>query len=249
VAGRLTAARRQGAAPAEPGAGAGRAARRAAQLRALRAVHRDIRALRMPGLVGAPVHGPPIPSRIFLLGQAPGPHEARLGRPFAWTAGKTLFRWFERAFGASEREVRQRIYLAAVVRAFPGKTRGGGDRVPNPAEIAASRGFIQRELAALRPRLVVPVGRLAIGQVLGPVPLAEAVGRRLRASYHGVRCDVVCLPHPSGASTWFKTEPGRSLLERALRILARHPEIRRAFPRAGRPPRPSPPGPPGGGVR
>lgn len=248
MAGRLTGTRLRGA--ARPGAGApGRAGRRAAQLRALRAVHRDIRALRMPGLVGAPVHGPPIPSRIFLLGQAPGPHEARLGRPFAWTAGRTLFRWFERAFGASELEVRQRIYLAAVVRAFPGKTRGGGDRLPSPAEIAASRGFIERELAALRPRLVIPVGRLAIEQVLGPVPLAEAVGRRLRASYHGVRCDVVCLPHPSGASTWFKTEPGRSLLERALRNLARHPEIRRAFPRRGRPGRPPPPGPAGGGVR
>ncbi|HET6924159.1 MAG TPA: uracil-DNA glycosylase family protein [Anaeromyxobacteraceae bacterium] len=236
MAERVTAARRRGSAPAGPARPGprGPAARRA-QLRALRAVHRDIRALRLPGLVGTPVHGPPVASRIFLLGQAPGPHEARLGRPFAWTAGRTLFRWFERACGASEREVRERVYLAAVVRAFPGKTRGGGDRVPGPAEIAASRGFIERELAALEPRLVIPVGRLAIEQVLGPLPLAEAVGRRLRARYHGVPCDVVCLPHPSGASTWFKTEPGRGLLERALRILARHPEVRRAFPpRAGR---------------
>lgn len=204
---------------------------RAALVRALRAVHRDIRALRLPGLVGAPVHGPPVASRIFLLGQAPGPHEARLGRPFAWTAGKTLFRWFEQACGAGEAEVRERVYLAAVVRAFPGKTGSGGDRVPSPDEIAASRGFIEREVAALRPRLVVPVGRLAIEQVLGPVALAEAVGRRLRVRYHGVRCDVLCLPHPSGASTWFKTEPGRGLLARALRLLARHPEIRRAFGR------------------
>ena len=241
MARRLTAARRRGPSrpgPAGPGA-RGRAAARAARVRALRAVHRDIRALRLPGLVGAPVHGPPVPSRIFLLGQAPGPHEARLGRPFAWTAGKTLFRWFERACGASEREVRERVYLAAVVRAFPGKTRGGGDRVPSASEIAASRGFLERELAALEPRLVVPVGRLAIEQVLGPVALAEVVGRRLRARYHGVPCDVVCLPHPSGASTWFKTEPGRGLLEKALRILARHPEVRRAFGRPRRRGRPT----------
>ena len=81
-----------------------------------------------------------------------------------------------------------------------------------------------------------------VGQGLGAgacngvrVWFTEAVGRRLRTRYHGVACDVVCLPHPSGASTWFKTEPGRGLLERALRILARHPEVRRAFPpRAGR---------------
>jgi uracil-DNA glycosylase len=41
--------------------------------------------------------------------------------------------------------------------------------------------------------------------------------------------DAICLPHPSGASTWFKMEPGRTLLERALRLLAEHPEIRRTF--------------------
>ncbi len=199
---------------------------------ALRAIHRDIRALRLPGLVGPAVHGPPVASRIFLLGQAPGPHEARLGRPFAWTAGKTLFRWFERALGASEAEFRAKVYMAAVVRSFPGKSRGGGDRVPSAEEIAASRGFLEREVAILRPRLVVPVGRLAIREVLGhEEPIAEVVGRKLRARYHGMAVDVVCLPHPSGASTWFKMEPGRRLLAKALRILARHPETRRAFPR------------------
>jgi uracil-DNA glycosylase len=199
----------------------------------LRRIHLDIRALKLPGFTGPPVHGPPVPSRIFLLGQAPGPHEARFARPFAWTAGRTLFSWFERAFGASEQEVRARVYMAAVVRCFPGKTTSGGDRVPSPAEIAASRPFIEREIAALRPRLVIPVGRLAIAEVLGHgEPIAAVVGRRLRARVHGEDVDVICLPHPSGASTWFKLEPGKTLLEKALRELARHPEIRRSFPRA-----------------
>jgi uracil-DNA glycosylase len=131
--------------------------------------------------------------------------------------------------------VRARIYLAAVVRCFPGKTPAGGDRVPSAEEIAACRGFIEREVTALRPRLVVPVGRLAIAEVLGhEEPIAEVVGRTVRAHYHGVDVDVICLPHPSGASTWFKLEPGKTLLERALRLLARHPEIRRAFPRPRR---------------
>jgi len=203
-----------------------------AVVRALEAVQRDIRALRMPGLVGPPVHGPPVPSRIYLLGQAPGPHEGRLGRPFAWTAGKTLFRWFREAFGASEEEFRARVYMAAVVRAFPGKTAGGGDRVPSGEEIEASRGFVEREVQALRPRLVIPVGKLAIGQVLGEAPpLAEVVGGQRRVRFHGVACDVVCLPHPSGASTWTKTEPGATLTARALSRLAAHPEIGRTFRR------------------
>lgn len=205
---------------------------RAAQVAALEAVQRDIRALRLPGFAAEPVHGPPVPSRIYLLGQAPGPHEARLGRPFAWTAGKTLFRWFAGSFGATEEEFRSRVYMAAVVRAFPGKTASGGDRVPSREEILASRAFIEREVAALRPRLLLPVGKLAIGEVLGEAPPLDAVvGRRLRVRFHGVPCDALCLPHPSGASTWTKTEPGRSLLARALALLARHPEIRRAFPR------------------
>ena len=193
-------------------------------------MHAAVRALRLPGFVGEAVLGPPVPSRIFLLGQAPGPHEANLGRPFAWTAGRTLFSWFESAFGAREEDVRARIYMAAVVRCFPGKARGGGDRVPSVEEILACRPFLEREIAALRPTLVIPVGRLAIAEVLGrQEPIAAVVGRRLRAHFHGLAVDVVCLPHPSGASTWFKLEPGRTLLRRALRILARHPEIRRAF--------------------
>ena len=202
----------------------------ARRLAALEEVQRDIRALRLPGLVGPPVHGPPVLARVFLLGQAPGPHEARFGRPFAWTAGKTLFSWMGRSFGASEAEFRDRVYMAAVVRSFPGKTNGGGDRVPSPEEIGASRGFIEREIEILQPRLVVPVGRLAIEQVLGKgVELKRVVGRRLRTRYHGVPVDVICLPHPSGASTWFKVEPGRGLLEKALRLLGRHPEIRKTF--------------------
>jgi uracil-DNA glycosylase len=196
---------------------------------ALRAVHRDIAAFRPRGF-GPPVHGPAVASRIFLLGQAPGPHEARLGRPFAWTAGKTLFSWLERATGASEEEVRARIYISAVVRCFPGKTSGGGDRVPTAAECELWRDFIAREIDILRPRLLLPVGRLAIQEVLGHTePIAAVVGRALRTQFHGVEMDAIPLPHPSGASTWFKLEPGRALLARALRLVAAHPEVKRAF--------------------
>jgi uracil-DNA glycosylase len=207
----------------------GRARGADATLEALRAVHRDLAAFRPRGF-GPPVHGPAVASRIFLLGQAPGPHEARLGRPFAWTAGKTLFRWLARATGADEETARARIYISAVVRCFPGKTSGGGDRVPTADECALWRGFIAREVEILRPRLVVPVGRLAIQEVLGHTePIAAVVGRALRTHFHGVDVDVIPLPHPSGASTWFKMEPGRTLLEDALRLLAAHPEVVRAF--------------------
>ena len=200
---------------------------------ALRQVQAELAAFQPPGF-GPPVHGPPVVSGLFLLGQAPGPHEARLGRPFAWTAGKTLFRWLAEATGADEEAVRARVYISAVARCFPGKAKGGGDRVPTPEEVALWRPFVAREVAILRPRLVVPVGRLAIGEVLGVRPLAEIVGRSFQATWHGVATEVLPLPHPSGASTWYKVEPGRTLLGRALRLLARHPEVVRTFAGAAR---------------
>jgi uracil-DNA glycosylase len=213
-------------------------------IQALEAVHRAIQAFRHPDLIGPPVHGAPVPSRVFLLGQAPGPHEARFGRPFAWTAGKTLFRWLEQVSGAGEEEVRRRIYISAVVRSFPGKTPHGGDRLPSREAILASRDFIRLEIEALRPRLIIPVGRLAIEQVLQhKEPIAAVIGRTFRTRFHGVEAEVICLPHPSGASTWFKTDPGRGLLQDALRLLARNPEMKRIFPTAPvrlRSPRPRP---------
>lgn len=227
----LSGGRRPPAKRSEPGARRGRprAANGDAVVAALREIHRDIAAFRPRGF-GPPVHGPPVASRIYLLGQAPGPHEARFGRPFAWTAGKTLFRWLAQATGAGEEIVRSRVYIAAVVRCFPGKTAGGGDRVPSASECALWRGFLAREVELLRPALVLPVGRLAIQEVLGHAgPLAEVIGRAHRARYHGVDADVIPLPHPSGASTWFKVEPGRALLEKALRLVAAHPEVSRAF--------------------
>ncbi|HRJ71153.1 MAG TPA: hypothetical protein PLS03_02945, partial [Terrimicrobiaceae bacterium] len=51
-------------------------------------------AMHKPVVAGRPIH-----SRILLVGQAPGVKEPVLGRPFAWTAGKTLFRWLESALG------------------------------------------------------------------------------------------------------------------------------------------------------
>lgn len=181
-------------------------------------------------MIGPVVHGPAIASPVFLLGQAPGPREGSFGKPFAWTAGKTMFKWFEGAFGASEERFRERVYMAAVARCFPGKAKGGGDRKPSPDEIDRCRHFIEREIAILEPELVLPVGAMAIEAVLGHKgPLAEVVGTKRRAKYHGADVDVIALPHPSGASTWHRTSPGKDLLAKALATIAAHPAIKRAF--------------------
>lgn len=168
------------------------------------------------------VVGRPTASRVILVGQAPGDKEPKLGRPFAWTAGKTLFKWFHDALGWTEDEVRNRIYFAAVCRCFPGKRPEGGDRVPAPEEIASCSAWLEREFTLLRPQLVLPVGKLAIAQFLGERPLLETIGKQFPIRYRGQSVDCIPLPHPSGASPWHRMEPGKSLLGRALALVAKH---------------------------
>lgn len=176
-------------------------------------------------MIGPVVHGRPVASKVLLVGQAPGDKEPKLGRPFAWTAGKTLFKWFDGALGWDEEATRDRIYFAAVCRCFPGKRPEGGDRVPAPDEIAACGEWLEREFELLRPELVLPVGKLAIGQFLGERPLIETIGRRFTITFRGHTADCIPLPHPSGASPWHRIEPGKSLLQQALRLIARHPAV------------------------
>lgn len=197
----------------------------------LKLLHRRLDACTAcPSMIGPVVHGPPIVSPVLLVGQAPGPHEGRIGRPFAWTAGKTLFRWFEAATGVSEAEFREHVYMAAITRCFPGKGPGRGDRKPDREEMQRCQPFLAGEVQILQPRLVIPVGTVAIEQILGHKgPLAEVVGLTQRVEYHGVETDVICLPHPSGISTWHHREPGRTLLPRALALIARHSAFVAAF--------------------
>jgi len=179
--------------------------------------------MRRPSVVGRPVT-----NSVILVGQAPGDKEPKLGRPFAWTAGKTLFRWFNEALGWTEDETRDRIYFAAVCRCFPGKKETGGDRVPDRDEIANCSRWLTREFALLEPRLVLPVGKLAIGQFLPVAGLETIIGQSFSISYQGHQADCIPLPHPSGASPWHRIEPGRSLLLKALQRIAVHPAIRGA---------------------
>ncbi len=174
------------------------------------------------------VVGRPVASRILLVGQAPGDKEPKLGRPFAWTAGKTLFKWFHEALGWSEDEVRDRIYFAAVCRCFPGKKETGGDRVPDESEIAHCSRWLAAEVALLQPQLVLPVGKLAITQFIPPAPLNDIIGKKLGIDYRGHAMDCIPLPHPSGASPWHRMEPGKTLLRQALGLVAAHPAIKRA---------------------
>ena len=183
-----------------------------------------------PNMIRPVVTGNPVVSPVLLIGQAPGTHEGPAGKPFAWTAGKTMFGWFAQ-IGMPEEEFRQRVYMAAVCRCFPGKADGGGDRVPSTDEIARCSRHLQAEARILRPRLVIPVGKLAIAQLFPEADkLTETVGAERRTRLGEIECDAIALPHPSGASTWHRTEPGKTLLAQALGRIAAHEAWRSILP-------------------
>lgn len=179
-----------------------------------------------PRVEGRPVTGAVSGAQVMLVGQAPGPREAAEGRPFAYTAGRTLFRWFE-TVGVDQESFRRRVHIGAVIRCFPGKDpKNGGDRVPDREEISRCAPHLERELLLLGPKLVIVVGTLAAQQLLGVSTLASVVGVLHRASRAGLAFDAVALPHPSGRSTWLNRPENRELLERSLQLIRHHPAFR-----------------------
>lgn len=177
---------------------------------------------RCPEMTGPVITCTPNLSRILMVGQAPGEREGQFGRPFAWTAGKTLFGWY-RQIGIDEEVFRERVYIAAVCRCFPGKNPKGGDRVPDRDEIARCAGWLNAEIRILQPELLVPVGKLAIEQYLPVKLLKDVIGKRHVIEIEGRPVDVIPLPHPSGVSTWHRVEPGKTLLQHALKLIGQHP--------------------------
>jgi uracil-DNA glycosylase len=174
-----------------------------------------------PDMIPPVITGQAVQAEILLVGQAPGDKEGGLGRPFAWTAGKTLFKWFE-SIGVNEADFRRQVYISAVCRCFPGKNPKGGDRVPDKKEIAACSQWINKEIKLLQPKLILPVGKLAISQYLPVNKLVDVIGKKFQRDINGVDLDIIPLPHPSGASTWHRMSPGKELLAQALELLAKH---------------------------
>ena len=170
-------------------------------------------------MIGSPIVGNPVQSKIILIGQAPGVKEGDLKKPFAWTAGKNMFKWFL-SIGLNEQRFRENVYMAAVCRCYPGKNiSGSGDRVPSEIEIKKCSNWLNQEIDYLKPNLIIPVGKIAISQFLIFEKLNDVVGKKIKLKRNNSLIDIVALPHPSGLSTWYKKDPGKKLLIDALNII------------------------------
>ena len=174
-----------------------------------------------PDMSSHSVVGQPVVSKILMVGQAPGIKEPEFNKPFAWTAGKTLFKWFD-SIGLDENAFRSHVYMSAICRCFPGKNPKGGDRVPTKEEVARCSQWLNAEFDLLKPELLIPVGKLAICQFMECGKLVDVIGQSHRMTINGHELDVVPLPHPSGLSTWHRMEPGKTLFQDALEIIRQH---------------------------
>lgn len=169
-----------------------------------------------------PIQSLAVSPRVMIVGQAPGKVEAIGGKPFAGRAGRTLFRWLAEA-GIDEESARTSIYIAAVTRCYPGPSPSGrGDRVPSLDEQGACAGWLDSELAIIRPKVIIPIGRLALARFLPAAPLDQLIGRQHVATALKGRPLVIPLPHPSGASSWIHQDNHPQLLKQAIALIAQH---------------------------
>jgi len=163
----------------------------------------------------------------MLIGQAPGLVEEHDRLPFRGRSGRVLMRWLMHAGFESETDVRRHVYLTSITKCFPGKGSGGGDRRPSAAEVNLCSSYLDRQLALIRPEVIVLVGGLAHQRFLPGRRLRDLVGRvfdvhggLVGANRHIVPV-LIPLPHPSGASRWLNDPANASRLNHALRRLNR----------------------------
>jgi DNA polymerase len=119
---------------------------------------------------------------VMFIGEGPGRDEDELGRPFVGAAGQLL----DKMIGCIG-FTRNDVYIANIL-----KCRPPGNRDPEPEEAAACIGYLRAQVAMIRPKILVGLGRISAGYILGqPVHITqdrgiwhEAKGVYIMPTYH-----------------------------------------------------------------
>jgi DNA polymerase len=110
-------------------------------------------------------------ARLMFVGEAPGEDEDKQGEPFVGRAGQLLTKIIE-AIGLT----RDQVYIANVI-----KCRPPGNRNPEPDEVAACERFLFRQIQAIKPRVIVPLGKFAAQSLLKTTdPITRLRGREFQ---------------------------------------------------------------------
>ena len=157
--------------------------------------------------------------RAMLIGQAPGWREIATGLPFAWDAGKRLCGWLALA-GIGVDDFRERWYVTSVGKCYPGRAPGSSqDLAPSRTEVLRWTPVLREELRLVAPRLLLLVGGLAHRFAFGEAARLDGLVGRELAWEAAPGASVLCLPHPSGASTWLNDPAHIELWRRGIAIL------------------------------
>jgi DNA polymerase len=123
-----------------------------------------------------PGEGNPRP-RILFVGEGPGADEDASGRPFVGRAGQLLTQIIEKGMGLR----REDVFIANVI-----KCRPPANRDPMPDEVAACHGYLQRQIAALQPEVIVTLGRISTSMLTGSAASQGTLRGRVH-DYHGIK--------------------------------------------------------------
>ena len=127
----------------------------------------------------------PANAELMFIGEGPGFHEDQQGRPFVGAAGKFL----DELLGYAGLR-REEVFIANVV-----KCRPPGNRDPEPDELEACAGYLERQIAVLNPKVIVTLGRYSMARFF-PNAKISAIHGQARKLDHQV---VVAMFHPAAA--------------------------------------------------
>lgn len=127
----------------------------------------------------------PANAEIMLIGEGPGFHENEQGRPFVGAAGKFLDELLSSA-GMS----RSQVYITNIV-----KCRPPGNRDPEPGEVAACNDYLERQIQAINPKVIVTLGRHSMARFLPNAKISDVHGQAMNIKGRLI----VAMYHPAAA--------------------------------------------------
>lgn len=129
----------------------------------------------------------PIDSRVMFIGEAPGYHESVQGRPFVGAAGKLLDQLLN-----SINLKRENVFIGNLI-----KHRPPNNRDPLPQEVEACKPFLDEQIKAIKPEVIITLGRFSLNKFLPEEYISQAHGRARKINYLGVEQILFPLYHPA----------------------------------------------------
>jgi DNA polymerase len=152
-------------------------------------------------------------AELLFVGEGPGEQEDLRGIPFVGRAGELLTSMIEKGLGIA----RSDVYICNIVKCRPPQ-----NRTPLPDEVASCRSFLDGQIDAVRPRVIVALGKPATSLLLG----RDVAITKLRGTWHGYR-GIPLMPtfHPAFVLRQYTPENRRLVWEDLKAALARAREL------------------------